>query len=172
MTGNILRAAAALAAIGATAIAAMAASAAPPRPTTIADIRAATAKYADVSVALANGYVREGACVSSAQGAMGVHYLNRRLAAHPAIVARQPEILLYVPAPGGKLRLVGVEYFRADADQNLRTGRDRPMLFGSHFEGPMLGHGPGMPIHYDLHVWIWASNPRGMFAKYNPAVRC
>jgi hypothetical protein len=36
----------------------------------------------------------------------------------------------------------------------------------------MLGHGPGMPIHYDLHLWIWAPNPRGMFAQYNPAVRC
>lgn len=44
-----------------------------------------------------------------------------------------------------------------------------PVLFGRTFDGPMAGHGPGMPWHYDLHVWIWAHNPSGTFAQFNPA---
>ncbi len=40
------------------------------------------------------------------------------------------------------------------------------------FDGPMLGHAPGMPIHYDLHVWVWRHNPSGTFNEYNPNVRC
>ena len=32
----------------------------------------------------------------------------------------------------------------------------------------MLGHEPGMPIHYDLHVWIWQHNPVGMLDMFNP----
>ena len=34
----------------------------------------------------------------------------------------------------------------------------------------MLGHAPGMPIHYDLHVWLQKRNPSGMFAQWNPEV--
>jgi hypothetical protein len=29
-----------------------------------------------------------------------------------------------------------------------------------------------MPIHYDLHVWLWKKNPSGMFARWNPTVTC
>ena len=84
----------------------------------------------------------------------------------------RPEILLYVPKPGGKLRLVGVEYMKVDADQNLATDTDRPSLFGQAFNGPMPGHNPTMPIHYDLHVWLEADNPMGVFAQWNPTIAC
>jgi hypothetical protein len=29
-----------------------------------------------------------------------------------------------------------------------------------------------MPVHYDLHVWLWQDNPAGMFALFNPTVTC
>jgi hypothetical protein len=83
---------------------------------------------------------------------------------------KQPELLLYEVKPNGKLRLVGLEYFKVDADQNLATAGDRPSLFGRPFDGPMLGHSPGQPIHYDLHVWLWERNPNGMFVLPNPNV--
>ena len=57
-----------------------------------------------------------------------------------------------------------------DKDQNLATDDDRPSLFGVPFDGPMLGHEPGMPIHYDLHAWLWKKNPKGKFARWNPTV--
>ena len=132
----------------------------------LAAVKAATAKYHNVEAALADGYVPASPCEASAAGAMGFHYIHPVRMTSPAIVGEQPEILLYVPRPNGKLRLVGVEYWRAAA------AGPKPMLFGQPFEGPMAGHAPGMPVHYDLHVWIWAHNPSGMFAQYNPAVSC
>jgi hypothetical protein len=36
----------------------------------------------------------------------------------------------------------------------------------------MAGHEEGMPWHYDLHVWLYADNPSGMFTPYNPALEC
>jgi hypothetical protein len=47
-----------------------------------------------------------------------------------------------------------------------------PVLFGRVFDGPMPGHAPGMPWHYDLHVWVWKHNPGGIFAQFNPTVSC
>jgi hypothetical protein len=47
-----------------------------------------------------------------------------------------------------------------------------PELFGQAFQGPMPGHFPGMPWHWDLHAWIWANNPNGLFEQWNPALSC
>jgi hypothetical protein len=84
---------------------------------------------------------------------------------------RRPEILVYEPH-GDQRRLVAVEYFRADADGRLDTDDDRPYLFGRGFDGPMEGHEPGMPVHYDLHAWVWKHNPAGTFAQFNTRVSC
>jgi hypothetical protein len=136
----------------------------------LAVVRQATAKYHDVAVALADGYVPVSPCTVGPTGVMGFHYLNPTLAAAP-IDLRTPAELLYVPGDDG-LELAGVEYFKADADQDLSTDDDRPTLLGQTFDGPMPGHGPGMPIHFDLHVWIWQYNPDGMFAGFNPRLGC
>jgi hypothetical protein len=29
-----------------------------------------------------------------------------------------------------------------------------------------------MPVHYDLHAWVWKRNPAGTFAMWNPRVEC
>ena len=47
-----------------------------------------------------------------------------------------------------------------------------PSVLGQTFQGPMPGHVPGMPWHWDLHVWIWAPNPSGTFAQWNPRLSC
>jgi hypothetical protein len=31
---------------------------------------------------------------------------------------------------------------------------------------------PSALHHYDLHVWLWKSNPAGMFSPTNPDVKC
>jgi hypothetical protein len=134
-------------------------------------VRAATAKYHDVSVALADGYVPASGCESSPMGAMGIHYLNPSLLG-PGNDPVRPEVLLYLPNGKGSLKLVGVEYFQADADQDFTTSGDRPSLFGRGFDGPMPGHNAQMPIHYDLHVWVNERNPNGVFAPWNPAISC
>jgi hypothetical protein len=136
----------------------------------VAAIRQATAKYHDVAVALSDGYAPASECVASPAGAMGVHYVNRQLLGQP-IDLRRPAILLYQPSED-RAELIGVEYFKADADQNLATDGDRPSLLGQSFDGPMLGHDEHMPIHFDLHVWTWKHNPAGMFAQFNPTISC
>ena len=69
-------------------------------------------------------------------------------------------------------RLVAIEYVKNDADGDLGTDDDRPSLFGEPFDGPMEGHEPGQPVHYDLHAWVWRHNPAGELAQFNPEVGC
>jgi hypothetical protein len=140
---------------------------------TLARVRAATARYHDVDAAVADGYVPVSPCVEApGLGAMGVHYLNHELLVDGVLDPVRPELLLYLPDGEGRERLVGVEYLQVDDDQDLATDQDRPSLFGVPFDGPMEGHGPGEPVHYDLHVWLWSHNPAGMFAMWNPALSC
>jgi len=135
--------------------------------------REATRRFRDVKVAREAGYRAIGECTDDPKyGGMGIHYANEELVADGKLDVTKPEILVYEPMPSGKLRLGAIEYFQVDADQNLHTDDDRPSLFGLPFDGPMLGHEPGMPMHYDLHVWLYRHNPAGRFAMYNPRVHC
>jgi hypothetical protein len=152
----------------------------------LAEIRQATAMYLDVGSAIADGYVPVSPCVEAPDvGAMGFHYLKPGLAADLAVDARTPEILVYAPSADG-LRLVAVEYFVA-ALANTESGpapwfgseapplgffNTAPSVLGQTFNGPMAGHDPGKPWHYDLHAWIWQANPAGTFAQFNPKVSC
>jgi hypothetical protein len=136
-------------------------------------VKAAMARYHSFEQAQKDGYSVVGEpCVASPLGTMGIHAENEALMADPAIHPRRPELLLYVPKANGKLQLVGVEYWKADADQSLATANDKPSIFGVPFDGPMPGHNPTMPVHYDLHVWLFADNPSGMFAPFNPTLSC
>jgi hypothetical protein len=134
-------------------------------------VRQATKRFRDVREARRAGYVATGECAASPEGGMGVHYTHPRLAGDDRLNIRRPEVLVYEPR-GEQRRLVAVEHFRADADGRLDTDDDRPFLFGRGFDGPMEGHEPGMPIHYDLHAWVWKRNPAGTFAMWNPRVEC
>jgi hypothetical protein len=142
----------------------------------LAKVRAATAKYHDVNRAIADGFVEDPHC----EPGMGYHYLHfGRLGQPPS--ANEPSILLYSPTKDGGRRLVAVEYFTpvfvngepwwGDENSPPPPGsyNPAPELFGVPFEGPMAGHNPYMPWHYDLHVWLWLNNPDGIFAGYNNA---
>jgi len=141
----------------------------------LARVRKATKKYHDVNKAIADGYMPTPVCTSvPGVGGMGYHYVNPSLAMDPEIKLTKPEILLYADTGEG-LKLVGVEYFYGIGapDSPIPTPPPpAPVLFDRPFDGPMLGHEPGMPPHYDLHVWVWRANPDGMFAPFNPNVTC
>ena len=135
--------------------------------------RDATRAFRDVEAAKATGYAPTGECAEDPKyGGMGIHYANEKLIADGVLDITRPEILVYRPAADGELRLGAVEYFQVDGDQDLATDDDRPSLFGVPFDGPMLGHEPGMPIHYDLHLWLYKHNSAGLFAAWNPRVDC
>lgn len=135
-------------------------------------VKAATARYHSVQQAEKAGYRLDPHCAASPAGVMGFHYENAELMADDAIDPLRPEILVYVPKKNGKLELVALEYWKRDADGNLATSGDRPSLFGVPFDGPMPGHGPVMPVHYDLHVWLFRDNPSGFHAPFNPSLSC
>jgi hypothetical protein len=140
----------------------------------LARVRRATAKYHDVNVALADGFIQTPDCVASPDGGMGIHFINPARLMDPAESILEPEILLYVETADG-FKLLGVEYFYGIGAPNTPVpdpAPPAPILFGRPFDGPMAQHEPGQPPHYDLHVWIWEPNPSGMFAMFNPNVSC
>lgn len=132
----------------------------------LAAVRQATVQYHDVNAAIAAGYVPVDECVPG----MGYHYVN--FGQFGRMDPLVPDALTYAANAKGHLRLVAAEWFMVDADQNLATDSDRPSMFGKEFDGPMLGHAPGMPIHYDLHAYLWKGNPDGVLATFNPNVHC
>jgi hypothetical protein len=134
----------------------------------IVQVMAATAKYHDVNRALADGYIQVSGCEElPGVGAMGYHFLNPALAGDGTFDPRKPELLLYMPDDRGRMRLVAVEYFAAEAAVS-----SRPSVLGFPFDGPMDGHTPDMPRHYDLHLWLWKYNPAGVNQPWNPALSC
>lgn len=136
----------------------------------LAALRKATARYHDVEVALADGYLPDPHCVAAPPGGMGMHYVNpgnMDLVIDPS----RPEALLYEPTADG-VRLVGAEFLvHGDGWDALHT--DPPRFAGVEFDPPM-DRGAAAPPgpFYTLHVWIWKHNPSGMFAPFNPRVSC
>ncbi len=149
-------------------------------------VRAAVARYHDYSQAVRDGYSLAGEpCVSSPSGTMGYHAVNLAIAISGINDPARPPILLYAPK-GDSLQLVAVEYFQV-AIANTESGPalwwtptppplgflgTAPSMFGQTFNGPMEGHNPQMPWHYDLHAWVVEANPAGVFVQFNPAVSC
>jgi len=131
-------------------------------------VRDNLAKYKDVTAAEADGYVSLEECVAGPEGAMGVHYLNQNLIG--SIDPAKPAIIQYQPVDGG-MDLVGVEWLV----MKEAAGGHHPRMFGRKFAGPMPGHEPAMPkeaVHYDLHAWLFVDAPTGVFADFNPNVKC
>lgn len=160
----------------------------------LASVRNATAAFHDVNTAIAAGYADPSAipCTSSPAGTMGIHSAH---GSQPdqVVVPDAPEVLLYLPKKGGGFKLVAVEYLVPALVRNNTTNVVMPWfapepwptgpagytlvtlppsVFGQTFEGPMPGHEPGMPWHYDKHVWVWETNPAGIFSLWNPSISC
>lgn len=130
-------------------------------------VRAWTERHQSETAAVADGYQRTDDCVP----AMGYHYVDvSRIDGKFERI--RPEALLYAPAADGGRVLAGAEWIVVDRDQDVTTDDDRPSLFGHPFDGPMPGHFPGMPVHYDLHAYAWVDNPAGGFAPWNSAITC
>jgi hypothetical protein len=134
-------------------------------------VREATAVYQSVSEAKAAGYGLFHGCVSGPEeGAMGVHFVNGNLVGDGMLDAAQPEALIYEPR-NGQMRLVGVEYV-VFADAWHANNDGQPMLMGQLFNYVGSPNRYGLPAFYELHVWAWKQNPKGVFADWNPTVSC
>jgi hypothetical protein len=173
-------------------------SSAPGEPS-LAAVRAATERFRDVNVALAEGYVRDplNLCETAEMmgrpaelGAMGIHFAREDLLGitsppNPRVNGTgthtdflTPAILIYEPQADGSLELVAVEnlvFARAWEE----AGHDAPPSFHGVTYDTMVDD-PATPAdeahlfepHHDRHVWIYRANPNGVFAPFNPAVTC
>ena len=160
----------------------------------LASIRAATAKYHDVSNAIADGYMllAPGACNEGPDGAGGIHYTKPSRFVSPERIPEEPDLLVYIPTGDGNLRLVAVEYATRALYRDTRppdTPGYRPGIFpwqqpvipsyldevsGSFTLFGQQSHGPiffGRWLYY-LHLWVWMPNPNGIFADGNPHLSC
>jgi hypothetical protein len=164
---------------------------------TLAEVREATARFTDVSVALAEGYIRDPMNVcetaemmgrSSAEGAMGIHYFRPDLLGITADTPRvngtgmhtdfrNPAVLIYEPQADGSLQLVAVEnlVFR---EAWLASNSAPPTFHGVAFDEMVddpateLDEAHMFEAHFDRHVWVYRENPNGVFTPFNPAVSC
>lgn len=131
-----------------------------------------TERFHDPAVARAEGYQPAPSCVSGPeQGAMGVHYANEALVGDGVLDATQPEVLVYEPGPNGRRRLVAVEYLVL-AEAWDASNPQPPVLEGQLFHYIGAPNRLGLPALYELHVWAWKKNRRGVFADWNPNVSC
>jgi hypothetical protein len=146
----------------------------------LVSVKAGLEKYNDPIVAIRDGFLSTVGCIDFPKGlqdgpayyppgAMGVHLLNMGNVG-PTLDPEKPQVLIYEPV-NGKLHLVAAEWFMPEQIAGGKT----PEIFGQKLIGPMNGHEPIMPAslrHYDLHVWLWKNNPKGVFTSTNAAVKC
>jgi hypothetical protein len=165
----------------------------------LAEIRRATAKYRDVNVALAEGFIRDPANMCETadmmglpreKGAMGIHYVRPDLLGitappNPRVNGAgthtdflKPAVLLYEPQADGSLTLVGVENL-VFAKAWKEAGNDAPPSFhGVAFDtmaddpATSLDEAHNFAPHHDRHVWLYRENPNGVFTPFNPRVTC
>ncbi len=149
-----------------------------PSPAEIESMREALAKYKDPYVAVRDLYLSTVGCVHYdgskmeghmhyPKGGMGIHFVNLTIQGPPDPM--KPNVLIYEPVDG-QLQLVAAEWLVP-----LAAAKERPVLFGQPFQGPMEGHEPLIPQgfhHYDLHAWLFKNNPNGMFSPTHPDITC
>lgn len=153
-------------------------------PSELQRVHAATARFQSVGQAERAGYteLRDAAgtaCIDSAEGGMGIHYLNAQLL-DAEVDPETPEALVYAPRDNGSLELVAVEYLvfeealTGNPDEEILNPQDMriPDLFGTEMVRVDDDNRYGVPAFFERHLWLYEDNPAGLLADYNPEVSC
>jgi hypothetical protein len=170
-----------------------------PAEPTLEQVRAATERYRDVKVALAEGYERDptDTCETAelmgrpaGDGAMGIHFAHPgRLGFRQGATDRvdgngthtdflKPGVLIYEPQADGTLELVAVENLVFLKSWEVAGNTAPPTFQGVAYD--RMVDDPATKVdeahmfepHYDRHVWLYRDNPNGIFAQFNPNVSC
>jgi hypothetical protein len=129
----------------------------------VAKIRDATDRFKTTEAAEAAGYKRATDCVEyQPAGAMGYHFENKSLL-DTTLDLDHPEVLVYEKKPDGAFKLNGVEFL---VPISAWTAAEPPRIMGQ-----ALKKADRLGIWY-LHVWTWEPSPSGLFADWNPNVKC
>lgn len=166
---------------------------------TLDEVRAATERFRDIRVAVAEGYIADpsGMCTTAEmegrpahEGAMGLHYFRPDLLGisgppNPRVAGssthtdfRNPAVLIYEPQSDGSLELVAVENLVFIRAWEQAGNRQPPAFHGHPYErmeddpATPFDEAHGFEPHYDRHVWLYRENPNGVFAPFNTAVTC
>src|SRR5256886_16864800 len=153
----------------------------------VAEVRRATARYADVATARADGYLQ----ASGMEARHGYHFVQpatqARALATGTLDLAAPPVLLYVERDG-LWQLVGVEYalpsvprddalpgaawHTHEASCHYRDFRELPAASARACPARhpasgevFVGWHPALAV---AHVWAWYPNPDGVFAEANP----
>jgi hypothetical protein len=85
----------------------------------------------------------------------------------------EPEIILFEPVPGGRIRITGADFLvPVAAWEASHPGEGPPQLMGQLFHLFESPNRFGLDTFYTLHVWAWKDNPNGTFVNWNPNVSC
>ena len=166
---------------------------------TLSAVRAATNRFRDVNVAIAEGYVRDpGNMCDAAQdmgkpaelGVMGIHFFRPDLLGitgppSPRVNGTgthtdfmKPAVLIYEPQADESLQLVAVENLVFIKAWEAAGNTAPPSFQGVKYD--RMADDPATAIdeahmfepHYDRHVWVHRENPNGVFAQFNPNATC
>jgi hypothetical protein len=174
-------------------------SSTPTREPSLAEVRAATERFRDVNVAIAEGYVRDlGNLCDAAEmmgkpkelGVMGIHYFRPDLLGitgppNPRVNGtgthtdfNKPSILIYEPQADESLQLVAVEnlvFIKAwEAAGDSVPPSFQGVPYDKMVDDPKteIDEAHMFEPHYDRHVWLYRDNPNGVFAQFNPNATC
>ncbi|MEO7964353.1 MAG: hypothetical protein ABIT38_10665 [Gemmatimonadaceae bacterium] len=162
-------------------------------------VRAATERFRDVKVAVAEGYIRDPMNICDTaemmgqpakRGVMGVHYIRPDYLEisgppSPRVDGKsthtdflKPAVLIYEPQKDGTLQLVAVEnlvFIKAwEAAGHKAPPSFHGVVYNRMVDDPAtkVDEAHMFEPHYDRHVWIYRNNPNGMYAQFNPNVTC
>jgi hypothetical protein len=158
----------------------------------LGEAKGAVAKYQDVNVARADGYLQE----SPVMPLEGAHFVNPRLLAAKTFDLTRPPYLVYMKGPNGGLELAGVGWaLPRHADDEpappspfaplvdwhthsfsgicvLPRGEAHESVINYYPEecdavrGVYLGRNPWL-----FHAWLFVPSPEGVFALINSAIQ-
>jgi hypothetical protein len=129
----------------------------------IMTIRHATAKFKTIEAAEAAGYKKGTDCIQyQPAGAMGYHWQNNDLL-DTTLDLEHPEVLVYEKMPDGSFQLNGVEFL---VPISAWKSSEPPRIMG---QALIKADSIGL---WFLHVWTWKPSPSGLFAMWNPDVKC
>lgn len=130
----------------------------------IDETRAELEQYEDPLTAWEDGYTNtmEYVTTEDRSAAMGVPFTNPDVA-DDEVDPMQPHALLYQINSEGRYELLGAEW-----TVPAESVDEAPTLFGETFSGPEQGPRARQPQQYALRAWLFAENPEGEFAAFNP----
>jgi hypothetical protein len=129
----------------------------------IMTIRDATAQFKTTKAAEAAGYKQVTGCVEhQPAGAMGYHFQNNDLL-DTTLALEHPEVLVYEKMLDGSFQLNGVEFL---VPISAWKSSEPPRIMGQ-----ALTRADSIGFWF-LHVWTWKPSPSGLFAPWNPDVKC